>query len=53
MLRTWLERLPGGSGMSPRMVEVYDETTEMLRNTEKAPITVYCCIDLNRVGKSE
>jgi nitroreductase len=53
MLRTWLERLAGGSGMSPRIREVYDEATEMLRNTEIAPVIVYCCVDLNRVGKSE
>jgi nitroreductase len=53
MLRTWLERLAGGSGMSARMRDVYDEATEMLRNTEKVPIIIYCCVDLNRVGKSE
>jgi len=53
MLRTWLERLAGGSGMSPRMRDVYDEATEMLWNTEKVPVIVYCCVDLNRVGKSE
>src|SRR6266702_1813329 len=35
MLRTWLARLAGGTGMSPRMRDVYDEATEMLRNTEK------------------
>jgi nitroreductase len=53
MLRTWLERLSGGSGMSQRMREVYDEATEMLRNTEKVPVIIYCCLDLDRVGKSE
>jgi nitroreductase len=53
MLRTWLERLAGGSGMSARMRDVNDEATEMLRNTEKVPIIIYCCVDLNRVGKSE
>jgi len=53
MLRTWLERLAGGSGMSPGMRDVYDEATEMLRNTETVPVIVYCCVDLNRVGKSE
>jgi len=53
MLRTWLERLAGSSGMSPRMRDVYDEATAMLRNTEKVPIIVYCCVDLDRVGKSE
>jgi nitroreductase len=53
MLRTWLERLAGGSGMSDRMRDVYDEATEMLRNTEKVPVIIYCCVDLNRVSKSE
>jgi len=53
MLRTWLARLAGGTGMSPRMRDVYDEATEMLRNTEKVPVIIYCCVDLNRVGKSE
>ena len=53
MLRTWLERLAGGQGMSARMRDVYDDATEMLRNTEKVPVIVYCCVDLNRVGKSE
>ena len=53
MLKTWLARLAGSSGMSPRMRDVYDEATEMLRNTEKVPVIIYCCIDLNRVGKSE
>jgi nitroreductase len=53
MLRTWLERLAGGSGMSSKMRNVYDDATEMLRNTEKVPVIVYCCVDLNRVGTSE
>ena len=53
MLRTWLARLAGGVRMSLRMRDVYDEATEMLRNTEKVPVIVYCCVDLNRVGKSE
>jgi nitroreductase len=53
MLRTWLERLAGGSGMSQRMRDVYDEATQMLRNTEKVPVIIYCCLDLDRVGKSE
>jgi len=53
MLRTWLERLASGSGMSPGMRDAYDEATEMLRNTETMPVIVYCCVDLNRVGKSE
>lgn len=53
MLRTWLERIRGTRGMSGRMKEVYDEATEMLRDTEKVPMLVYCCLDLNRVSKSE
>ncbi len=53
MLRTWLERLAGGSGMPQRMRDVYDDATEMIRNTENVPVIVYCCVDLNRVGKSE
>ncbi len=53
MLRTWLARLASGTGMSPRMRDVYDEATEMLRNTEKVPVIIYCCVDLSRVGKSE
>jgi nitroreductase len=53
MLRTWLERLAGGSGMSPRMRDVYNEATEMLRTTEKVPVIIYCCLDYNRVGKGE
>jgi len=53
MLRTWLERLAGSPGMSPRTRDVYDEATDMLRNTEKVPVMIYCCVDLSRVGKSE
>ncbi len=53
MLRTWLARLAGSTGMSSRMHHVYDEATEMLHNTEKVPVIIYCCVDLNRVGKSE
>ncbi|TMI35540.1 hypothetical protein E6H26_06120, partial [Candidatus Bathyarchaeota archaeon] len=53
MLRTWLERLSSGPRMTGRMKEVYDDATEMLRNTEKVPAIIYCCIDLNRVSKSE
>ncbi|HZY47509.1 MAG TPA: nitroreductase family protein [Candidatus Bathyarchaeia archaeon] len=53
MLRTWLARLAGGKGMSPRMREVYDEATEMLRDTEKVPVIIFCCFDLDRVSKSE
>ena len=52
MLETWMKRVAGG-GMSQRMREVYDEATEMLRNTEKIPVIIYCCLDLNRVSKSE
>ena len=53
MLRTWLQRIRTTPGMSGRMKNVYDEATEMLRNTEKVPVLVYCCLDLNRVSKSE
>ena len=53
MLRAWLARLGGSTGMSTRMRDVYDEATEMLSNTEKIPIIIYCCVDLNRVGKSQ
>ncbi len=53
MLRTWLERLASSPGMSPRTRDVYDEATDMLRNTEKVPVMIYCCVDLSRVGKSE
>src|SRR5881397_3886269 len=35
MLRRWLERLGGGPRMTGRMKEVYDDATEMLRDTEK------------------
>ncbi len=52
MLEKWLERL-GGSGARGRMREVYDDATEMLRNTEKVPVIIFCCFDLNRVSKSE
>src|SRR5207247_998454 len=53
MLRAWLERLGSGPRMTGRMKEVYDDATEMLRNTEKVPAIIYCCIDLNRASKSE
>jgi len=53
MLRTWLARLASTPGMSSRMKDVYDEATEMLRNTEKVPVIIYCCVDLDRVSKSE
>ncbi len=52
MLETWMKRI-AGAGMSGPMKDVYDEATEMLRNTEKVPVIVYCCLDLNRVSKSE
>jgi len=53
MLRTWLERLGSGPRMIGRMKEVYDDATEMLRNTEKVPAIIYCCLDLNRTSRSE
>jgi len=53
MLRTWLDRLGSGPRMTGRMKEVYDDATEMLRDTEKVPAIIYCCMDLNRVSKSE
>lgn len=53
MLKTWLERLAGGTGMSSMMRDVYDEATEMLRNTERVTVVIFCCIDLDRVSKSE
>ena len=53
MLKRWLERIGGGTGMSQRMKETYDETTEMLRNSEKVPALVYCCLELNRIGRGE
>ncbi len=52
MLRTWLERL-GASGMSGRMKQVYDDATEMLRNTDKVPAIIYCCLDTSKSSKSE
>ncbi|MBO0887760.1 nitroreductase family protein [Candidatus Bathyarchaeota archaeon] len=53
MLRTWLARLGTGPKMIGRMKEVYDDATEMLRNTENVPAIVFCCFDTNRVSKSE
>jgi len=53
MLGTWLARLASSPGMSARMRDGYDEATEMLRNTEKVPVIIYCCVDLDRVSKSE
>ncbi len=52
MVDPWMKRIVG-SGMSGRVKEVYDEATEMLRNTEKVPVIIFCCLDLNRVSKSE
>ena len=52
MLETWMKRI-AGARMSPRMREVYDDATEMLRDTEKVPVIIYCCFDLNRSSKSE
>src|SRR2546426_1285932 len=37
----------------PADEETYDEATEMLRNSEKVPALVYCCLDLNRIGRGE
>jgi nitroreductase len=53
MLRKWLERMSAATGMSQRMKNTYDEATEMLRNTEKVPVLIYCCLDLNRIGCGE
>jgi nitroreductase len=53
MLRTWLQRLGSGPGMTGRLKDVYDEATEMLRDTEKVPVIIYCCLDLERVSRSE
>ena len=52
MLETWMKRL-AGANFSARMREVYDEATQMLRNTEKVPAIIFCCFDLDRVSKSE
>src|SRR5712692_7973048 len=52
MLETWMKRL-AGANLSARMREVYDQATEMLRNTEKVPAIIFCCFDLDRVSKSE
>jgi nitroreductase len=53
MLRTWLERLASGPRMTDRVKAVYDDATKMLRDTEKVPVIIYCCLDLNRASKSE
>ena len=52
MLETWMKRL-AASNMSSQMRKVYDDATEMLRNTEKVPAIVYCCFDRNKSSKSE
>jgi nitroreductase len=52
MLETWMKRL-AASSMSPTMRQVYDDATEMLRNTEKVPAIIYCCFDRNKSSKSE
>ncbi len=52
MLETWMKRL-AATGMSPRMRQVYDDATEMLRNTEKVPAIIYCCFDRDKSSKSE
>jgi nitroreductase len=52
MLETWMKRL-AASSMSPTMRQVYDDATEMLRNTERVPAIIYCCFDRNKSSKSE
>ncbi len=52
MLETWMRRL-AASNMSSQMRKVYDDATEMLRNTEKVPAIVYCCLDRDKSSKSE
>src|SRR5262245_63285424 len=52
MLETWLKRL-AASNMRPQMRKVYDDATEMLRNTGKVPAIIYCCFDRNKSSKSE
>jgi nitroreductase len=52
MLEKWMKRL-AAANMSPRMRKVYDDATEMLRNTEKVPAIIYCCFDRNKAGRSE
>ena len=52
MLEAWLKRL-AASNVSIQMRKVYDEATEMLRNTEQVPAIIYCCFDHNRSSKSE
>ncbi len=52
MLETWMKRI-AGANMSSQMRKVYDDATEMLRDTEKVPAVIYCCFDQNRSSKSE
>lgn len=52
MLDTWMKRL-AASNMSSQMRKVYDDATEMLRNTEQVPAIIYCCFDRDRSSKSE
>ncbi|OLD02156.1 hypothetical protein AUG19_06710 [archaeon 13_1_20CM_2_54_9] len=52
MLRTWMQRL-GAAPMSGRMKQVYDDATEMLRNTASVPAIIYCCLDASNTSKSE
>ena len=52
MLEAWMRRI-AGAGMSSRMRDVYDDATEMLRNTEKVPAIIYCCFDRDKASKSE
>ncbi len=52
MLEAWLKRL-AASNMSTQMRKVYDDATDMLKNTEQVPAIIYCCFDRNKSGKSE
>jgi len=45
--------LRGDSGISQLSHDVRDEATEMLRNPEKMPMTIYSCVNLNLVDESE
>src|SRR5437867_4773891 len=38
MLRTWLEKLAAGSGMSQRMRDVYEYATVLLMNTDTVTV---------------
>ena len=52
MLETWMKRL-AASNMSSQTRKVYDDATEMLRNTEQVPAIIYCCFDRSKSSKSE